>query len=63
MPVSPGITYYKQQEVDLHECILLSMQRLDLELRLRDILVADYEYALEQIADREPGKGKAVALA
>ena len=63
MPATLGITFYKQQEVDLRERILLSTQRLDLELRLRDILVTDYEYALAQIADREPGKGKAVVLA
>ena len=63
MPATPGITFYKQQEVGLHERILLSMQRLDLELHLRNILVTDYEYALAQIADHEPGKGKAVVLA
>ena len=63
LPAKPGITYYKQQEIDIRERILLSTQRLDLELRLRDILVADYEYVLAQIADREPGKGKAVVLA
>ena len=55
MPATLGITFYKQQEVDLFKHILLSTQRLNLELRLRDILVADYEYALAQIADREPG--------
>ena len=63
MPATLGITFYKQQEVDLCKRILLSTQHLDLELRLCDIFVADYEYALAQIADCEPGKGKAVVLA
>jgi hypothetical protein len=61
MPGEPTLGYFKQQEVDLRERVLLSMQRLELELRLRDILVADYEIALAQIAERDP-KGKSVAI-
>ncbi|EDR00136.1 uncharacterized protein LACBIDRAFT_334425 [Laccaria bicolor S238N-H82] len=56
MPAYPTLAYFKQQEVDLRERVLLSMQRLDLELRLRDVLVADYEIALAQIAEREVTK-------
>ncbi|EDR13529.1 uncharacterized protein LACBIDRAFT_322521 [Laccaria bicolor S238N-H82] len=56
MPAYPTLAYFKQQEVDLHERVLLSMQRLDLELCLRDVLVADYEIALAQIAEREVTK-------
>ncbi|EDR05134.1 uncharacterized protein LACBIDRAFT_303494 [Laccaria bicolor S238N-H82] len=56
MPAYPTLAYFKQQEVDLCERVLLSMQRLDLELRLHDVLVADYEIALAQIAEREVTK-------
>jgi len=42
MPALPTFAYYKQEEAHLHECILLSMQHLELELRLHDILVADF---------------------
>ncbi|EDR06252.1 uncharacterized protein LACBIDRAFT_328901 [Laccaria bicolor S238N-H82] len=56
MPAYPTLAYFKQQEVDLRERVLLSMQCLDLELRLRDVLVADYEIALAQIAEREVTK-------
>jgi hypothetical protein len=61
MPGEPTLGYFKQQEVDLCECVLLSMQRLELKLHLCDILIADYEIVLTQIAERNP-KGKSVAI-
>jgi len=60
MPALPTIAYYKQEEAHLHKCILLSMQRLKLELCLHDILVADFE-AVSLKLDELKGKGKADA--
>jgi len=60
MPALPTVTYYKQEETHLHERILLSMQRLKLELRLRDILVTDFKAISLKLAELK-GKGKADA--
>jgi len=60
MPALPTITYYKQEEAHLHKCIPLSMQRLELELHLCDILVADYKAVPLKLAELK-GKGKADA--
>jgi len=60
MPALPTFTYYKQEEAHLHERILLSMQHLKLELRLCDILVADFEAVSLKLAELK-GKGKADA--
>jgi hypothetical protein len=61
MPTLPTVAYYKQEQAHLHERILLSMQRLELELRLRDILVADFEVVIAKLAELGVGKGKGVA--
>jgi len=60
MPALPTVTYYKQEEAHLHEHILLSMQCLELELRLHDILVADFKAISLKFAELK-GKGKADA--
>ena len=60
MPALPMIIYYKQEEAHLHERILLSMQCLELELHLHDILVADFEAVSLKLAELK-GKGKADA--
>jgi len=60
MPAPPTFAYYKQEEAHLHKRILLSMQRLELELRLHDILVADFEAVSLKLAELK-GKGKADA--
>ena len=60
MPALPTVAYYKQEEAHLHECILLTMQHLELELRLCDILVADFEAISLKLAELK-GKGKADA--
>jgi len=60
MPALPTFAYYKQEEAHLHERILLSMQRLKLELRLHDILVTDFEAISLKLAELK-GKGKADA--
>lgn len=62
----PGLSYYHQQEAHLHERLLLSMQRIELELRLRDVLVADYDYTLAkqlELKAAASGKGQAAATA
>jgi len=58
MPALPTVTYYKQEEAHLYEHILLSMQCLELELHLHDILVADFEAISLKLAELK-GKGKA----
>ena len=60
MPALPTVAYYKQEEAHLHERILLTMQRLELELRLCDILVTDFEAVSLKLAELK-GKGKADA--
>jgi len=60
MPALPMVAYYKQEEAHLHEHILLSMQRLELELYLHDILVADFEAISLKLAELK-GKGKSDA--
>ena len=60
MPALPIFAYYKQEEAHLHKHILLSMQHLELELHLCDILVADFEAVSLKLAELK-GKGKADA--
>ena len=60
IPALPAVAYYKQEDTHLQECIFLSMQCLDLELRLHDIFVAGFEVVLAKLAELK-GKGKAVA--
>jgi len=57
MPALPMVTYYKQEEAHLHKRILLSMQHLELELRLHDILVADFKAISLKLAELK-GKGR-----
>jgi len=57
----PTVASYEQQEVDLCDRIFASTQRLELELRLHDILLAEYEHTLAAVADLKGAQGKSSA--
>ncbi|EDQ98992.1 uncharacterized protein LACBIDRAFT_335458 [Laccaria bicolor S238N-H82] len=53
MPGEPTLEYYRTAEMDLRNRVITSIQRLDLELKLYDVLHAEYETIADLLKDYE----------
>lgn len=57
IPGEPSLEYYRAVETDLCNRLLGCIQRLDLELKLHEILSAEHETALELVKEHEETEG------
>jgi hypothetical protein len=53
MPGEPTLEYYRTAEMDLRNRVITSIQRLDLELKLYDVLHVEYETIADLLKDYE----------
>ncbi|EDQ98944.1 uncharacterized protein LACBIDRAFT_318469 [Laccaria bicolor S238N-H82] len=53
MPGKPTLEYYHSAEMDLRNHVITSIQRLDLELKLYEVLHAEYETIADLLKDYE----------
>jgi hypothetical protein len=53
MPCKPTVDYFVMVETDLRNRIVATVQRLDLELKIFELLVGEHETALASLNDRK----------